>query len=727
MVQENQEAAPSHVQAIREISKSINQSMNSSMGEFRRAADGNNKNILKVVKDLGASILSQRKQLAGLTESIEEVAETSNKMANKLDQLNNHLSESINVQQDILAQMKNVFGGINAMNNNWAQLSSNTNNTSIFGNIMSTLKTITTGGIVIAGGAIAANEAIKYMGGEGKATVASGNLAQNQQEAYKAAKAEGLSDKAAKILTANMSGESLAKPNAYNRDVNSRGEFVHMAQGIVQWDPQRSEEIKRQFGKYPKDMTVAEQTKAAIWEMKTKKEYTKAWTAMMDESLSDQDRMYAVVKHYEKPAFAERDTGRRLGYLRGLKVDNKTAATETKAEAKEKQKVTGEVTSTPETTPKSETAPDAAPAAPPPPATPNAGGERHPEAHGGIISGAAKQEYGGEGKVDKNALAGKDLSGVNKDLVSKLTAAASEFKAKTGQPVSVTSGMRTAEKQAQLYQAYISGKSSIPANPPGKSNHETGNAVDVSSNQARQMDKMGILAKYGLSRPLGEKDPVHIQLSGTGTSQASYGKGGGSPDATPAGGKEQAVPGADKTIAGGESGGESAAPDAEKPQPTESEKHGAGLMQLAMGGGMGGFGGIMAKLSESAKDSIRPGSALSMKMNEMAGIPTAQPIMAPERPVPVESPNVAAAANTIEQSAIQQQIEDYNYKQKAGEVSEKLEQSRDLMINTQQGEGSYIPGIDYNGSQDQEVISKWAERLGFGGSHYKELDKIKLF
>lgn len=156
---------------------------------------------------------------------------------------------------------------------------------------------------------------------------ASGNLKQNQQEAYKAARAEGLSDKAARALVANMSGEGLANPGAFNRDYNSRGEFVHMARGIVQWDPPRSEAIKRNFGKYPNEMTVAEQTKAAIWEMKTNPNYAPTWAALNDPNASSQDMVEKLVRNYERSAHQDADIERRMGYLGGLKVDESGTAT----------------------------------------------------------------------------------------------------------------------------------------------------------------------------------------------------------------------------------------------------------------------------------------------------------------------------------------------------------------------------------------------------------------
>ena len=63
------------------------------------------------------------------------------------------------------------------------------------------------------------------------------HLQQNQLEAYQAARADGLSDVASQALVANMTGESLARPDDYHYDVS------HYSQGIVQWDPTRAAAI----------------------------------------------------------------------------------------------------------------------------------------------------------------------------------------------------------------------------------------------------------------------------------------------------------------------------------------------------------------------------------------------------------------------------------------------------------------------------------------------------
>jgi hypothetical protein len=90
--------------------------------------------------------------------------------------------------------------------------------------------------------------------------------------------------------------------------------------------------------------------------------------------------------------------------------------------------------------------------------------------------------------------------------------AATEYNQITGKNVEVTSARRDRAKQAELYQAYKEGRSRFPASPPGSSKHELGLAVDIAEATAEEMDRMGLLHKYGLSRPV-RNDPVHIEAS----------------------------------------------------------------------------------------------------------------------------------------------------------------------------------------------------------------------
>lgn len=144
----------------------------------------------------------------------------------------------------------------------------------------------------------------------------SSNLSKNQKESYDAAISSGLSDSAARILVANFSGESLSNPGDVHADPSRRNPG-QVAQGIASWDQERTAAIRKQFGKDPKDMTVAEQTKASIWEMQQPK-YKDAWAALNNESLDTQERMYGLVHKYENPANPMGDTQRRMQFLNGL-------------------------------------------------------------------------------------------------------------------------------------------------------------------------------------------------------------------------------------------------------------------------------------------------------------------------------------------------------------------------------------------------------------------------
>ena len=106
------------------------------------------------------------------------------------------------------------------------------------------------------GGGVSPGATLRDRAGPSRA--AKGALAANQKEAYAAALKEGLSPTAARALVANMSGEGLAVPKDYHWDGS------HMASGIVQWDPTRSAAIKNKFGAMPHQLSVADQTRAAI-------------------------------------------------------------------------------------------------------------------------------------------------------------------------------------------------------------------------------------------------------------------------------------------------------------------------------------------------------------------------------------------------------------------------------------------------------------------------------
>ena len=106
------------------------------------------------------------------------------------------------------------------------------------------------------------------------------------------------------------------------------------------------------------------------------------------------------------------------------------------------------------------------------------------------------------------------LTGVNAQLADAVEKATAEYKKITGKTATITSGVRDREKQERMYNEWVAGgRKGKPVAPPGKSKHETGNAVDISEADANAMDRLGLLKRYGLDRPVAG-DPVHVQLAG---------------------------------------------------------------------------------------------------------------------------------------------------------------------------------------------------------------------
>lgn len=153
----------------------------------------------------------------------------------------------------------------------------------------------------------------------GAATRSTGTLAQNQQTAYQAARAEGLDDTAAKAFVANLSGESLAYPGNYHWD------NTHMASGIAQWDPPRSAWIKEHYGAMPHQLPIATQVKAALHEMR--ENYLSSYNTLVSSNTSAQEKLHALVYDYERPADKAGDTAKRIAIYRGLDIHEGETAT----------------------------------------------------------------------------------------------------------------------------------------------------------------------------------------------------------------------------------------------------------------------------------------------------------------------------------------------------------------------------------------------------------------
>jgi hypothetical protein len=148
------------------------------------------------------------------------------------------------------------------------------------------------------------------------------------------------------------------------------------------------------------------------------------------------------------------------------------------------------------------------------------------------VSGAVTGAYGTAGSyigagIDKlSSLVGTsitkggnvDLDRLSPGLQSSMGQMAQEYFTATGKKLQINSGFRSNEEQARLYKSMPAGM----AARPGSSMHNYGLAVDVQSSQASDLQRMGLLQKYGLTRPL-SNEPWHIQPQGLSVAAAKAG------------------------------------------------------------------------------------------------------------------------------------------------------------------------------------------------------------
>jgi hypothetical protein len=101
-----------------------------------------------------------------------------------------------------------------------------------------------------------------------------------------------------------------------------------------------------------------------------------------------------------------------------------------------------------------------------------------------------------------------DFDDINSRFKDKILGMSSELGAVTGKSLTITSAFRTRDKQQQLYNA-----NPTKAAPPGKSTHEYGLAIDADSATLDIAEKLGLMRKYGLTRPIGG-EPWHVEPAG---------------------------------------------------------------------------------------------------------------------------------------------------------------------------------------------------------------------
>jgi hypothetical protein len=104
-----------------------------------------------------------------------------------------------------------------------------------------------------------------------------------------------------------------------------------------------------------------------------------------------------------------------------------------------------------------------------------------------------------------------DLNGLLPEFRSLVLGCIEEYGSRTGKTVQINSAARSSAQQASMHK-----RMPTKAAPPGHSPHEFGFAIDINTADIDAMEKMGLMRKYGLCRPLsGESwhvEPIGIQL-----------------------------------------------------------------------------------------------------------------------------------------------------------------------------------------------------------------------
>ena len=98
------------------------------------------------------------------------------------------------------------------------------------------------------------------------------------------------------------------------------------------------------------------------------------------------------------------------------------------------------------------------------------------------------------------------MAGLQGDFANRVKAANEAWQAKTGKPLPINSAYRTSEEGVKLWGNRASNPN--PVAKPGTSLHEKGNAIDIDPSIPDSF-----LAQHGLYRPLGKKDPVHVEAN----------------------------------------------------------------------------------------------------------------------------------------------------------------------------------------------------------------------
>jgi len=210
-----------------------------------------------------------------------------------------------------------------------------------------------------------------------------------------------------------------------------------------------------------------------------------------------------------------------------------------------------------------------------------------------------------------NIRPGVDLNGLNDGVKTNLSSMATEYYQQTGKKLRINSAKRSAAEQERLYKEKGPGW----AAPPGQSMHEFGYAVDIDPADADQLSSMGLLSKYGFTRPLlgaSKPEPWHVEPAGIQGQKSAIRQGGGlasaassvtPPSASPTSSDtEGATPSGSSSKTASVASSSSASSSSPSSSPMAAVSAGAASVANASGGGTSSAPAIASSISAGSYD-----------------------------------------------------------------------------------------------------------------------------
>jgi LAS superfamily LD-carboxypeptidase LdcB len=283
-------------QILNRLSRSIAQ-VGQETGQFRKAADMQNRSMFSFVKDISKMFTSQSKTQATINNSLDGIENSTQQTSTKVDQSNDLIRESISIQTNMLSELKSLSKGIGSL------LGGGNENGSL-------VNTITTAVLAAAGGAglgaaamsdagqnLMSSFGINAGGGGGdnitSNAAAGAGSSENAATALSFFKSKGWSDAHSAGIVGNLQAESGKNLNPYIPGDGGK------AFGIAQWHPDRQANFEKVFGKPITQSSFQEQLEFVQWELENTE---KAAASKLRQATTAEEAAILFDRHYERSA-----------------------------------------------------------------------------------------------------------------------------------------------------------------------------------------------------------------------------------------------------------------------------------------------------------------------------------------------------------------------------------------------------------------------------------------